>query len=586
MRVKSEFRALRLGNFKAFGDAQRIPLKPLTLVYGPNGAGKSSFLHGLAFIHEVELGRTTRQRSMFDVYRTDIGGEAISLGGFRQMLHRSDPRRSMTIGMELLVSSFPKDLHVARLLSGFRSVELRYTIAYPPPDPSGGFWGPGEKYLAGDAPSITRVEVFVDNDLAITILSEASWAMGWAEDIEDYDIIRRVLRKVDVNVDNKVFDFLLSELESYVLASARLSGSKASVEARRILRELSKGLAIETDGFLDFHVSMVDPAGRKVSPVLLLPHFEDRTAHEDSRIHRLTMLFFSELLSGLGDVARSGVERLEYLGPLRSIPPRFFSPLENECADSWATGASAWEMLRRSDTARDQVNRWLGAEFLKTSYVLGLQRFIDIEELRGVLSDALEWFKIDPEGLKIFRGKGQWERSPSVADPDGQVAEFITNLERHWSEMFWSQRMDQLTLVDQRTNSKVTHRDVGTGVSQILPILVAASGAHDSLIAIEQPEIHLHPAMQAELGDIFIESMHNNKNAFLLETHSEHLMLRVQRRIRDGVLSKDDVCVLYVSPGPDGSRFMELRLDDEGDFVDEWPGGFFEESFRERFSRR
>ena len=59
------------------------------------------------------------------------------------------------------------------------------------------------------------------------------------------------------------------------------------------------------------------------------------------------------------------------------------------------------------------------------------------------------------------------------------------------------------------------------GVSQILPVLVHAYASQRKLIAIEQPEIHIHPKLQAELGDVFIESaLGDNQNTFLLETHS------------------------------------------------------------------
>ena len=96
-------------------------------------------------------------------------------------------------------------------------------------------------------------------------------------------------------------------------------------------------------------------------------------------------------------------------------------------------------------------------------------------------------------------------------------------------------RLRELALIDQRTNTVVTHRDVGIGISQVLPVLVMAYGSHGKLLAMEQPEIHLHPALQAELGDVFIEAaLGERDNTFILETHSEHLILRLMRRIREG----------------------------------------------------
>jgi len=62
--------------------------------------------------------------------------------------------------------------------------------------------------------------------------------------------------------------------------------------------------------------------------------------------------------------------------------------------------------------------------------------------------------------------------------------------------------------------------------------------------------------------------------------------LRMMRRIRERKISPDDVGVIFVEPSAHGSRFIELRIDEEGDFIDEWPGGFFEESFHEKFAGR
>src|ERR1700751_5612206 len=97
--------ALRVGNFKAFADTQRIPLKPITLIFGPNSAGKSSFIHSLALAHEAQFGREKRGRSRLDVYHADVGGSAIDLGGFRQYVHRGQLNKRVEWGADLKVAS-------------------------------------------------------------------------------------------------------------------------------------------------------------------------------------------------------------------------------------------------------------------------------------------------------------------------------------------------------------------------------------------------------------------------------------------------------------------------------------------------
>jgi predicted ATPase len=58
-------------------------------------------------------------------------------------------------------------------------------------------------------------------------------------------------------------------------------------------------------------------------------------------------------------------------------------------------------------------------------------------------------------------------------------------------------------------------------------------------------------------------------------------MLRLQRRIREGLIQRQDVCVLYVRGTGAGSDIMELRLDENGEFIDEWPDGFFDDGYLE-----
>ena len=86
--------ALRIANFKAFAASQRVPLRPITVVYGAKSTGKSSILHALALAHHAV---ETRE---IDVQRTQIGGESIDLGGFRQYVHRPKRERQMELGFE------------------------------------------------------------------------------------------------------------------------------------------------------------------------------------------------------------------------------------------------------------------------------------------------------------------------------------------------------------------------------------------------------------------------------------------------------------------------------------------------------
>jgi len=105
----------------------------------------------------------------------------------------------------------------------------------------------------------------------------------------------------------------------------------------------------------------------------------------------------------------------------------------------------------------------------------------------------------------------------------------------------------------------------------------------------------LHPALQAELGDVFIDSaLGERRNIFVLETYSEHLILRLMRRMRDTAnatlpealpsVQPEDITVLFVQGKGSAAVVRVLELDEEGQLLDPWPGGFFEEGFHERFA--
>ena len=86
--------AIRLANFKAFSTSQRVPLRPITLVFGANSAGKSSILHALALTHHAIA------EGDLDMQLPRIGGESIDLGGFRQYVHRRDRERQVELAFE------------------------------------------------------------------------------------------------------------------------------------------------------------------------------------------------------------------------------------------------------------------------------------------------------------------------------------------------------------------------------------------------------------------------------------------------------------------------------------------------------
>jgi predicted ATPase len=127
--------------------------------------------------------------------------------------------------------------------------------------------------------------------------------------------------------------------------------------------------------------------------------------------------------------------------------------------------------------------------------------------------------------------------------------------------------------------------DVGFGISQVLPILVEGFIAPmQKVILVEQPEIHLHPKMQGELADLFIEIANisqktqlQGRRYVIIETHSEYLLNRLRRRIGEGLIRHSDVALYFVEKRADGkgSLIRGSHMPADGEF--EWPREFFED---------
>lgn len=117
--------------------------------------------------------------------------------------------------------------------------------------------------------------------------------------------------------------------------------------------------------------------------------------------------------------------------------------------------------------------------------------------------------------------------------------------------------------------------DVGFGVSQVLPVLVLLAYAPEgSVILLEQPEIHLHPAVQAGLADVILDAIDKRKVQVIVESHSEHFLQRLQRRVAEQEAAPADVA-LYFSHQSEGRAVLdELQLDIFGN-IGNWPDGFF-----------
>jgi predicted ATPase len=130
-------------------------------------------------------------------------------------------------------------------------------------------------------------------------------------------------------------------------------------------------------------------------------------------------------------------------------------------------------------------------------------------------------------------------------------------------------------------SSEVLITDVGFGVSQLLPVLVLCYYVPEgATVLLEQPELHLHPSVQSGLADVFIDVAKNRNVQIILESHSEHLLRRLQRRIAEKKISTDDTSLYFCDISRGISRLVPLELDLFGN-IQNWPESFFGDDLAE-----
>lgn len=119
---------------------------------------------------------------------------------------------------------------------------------------------------------------------------------------------------------------------------------------------------------------------------------------------------------------------------------------------------------------------------------------------------------------------------------------------------------------------------VGFGICQVLPILtmVLYSKRHDVLL-IENPEIHLHPKLQAEIADLLIFALKNDRK-IIVETHSEHIINRMRLRIKEDKSLKKRINIYFFEKHEDASGYQEIEVDYDGR-INYWPEEFFDQSY-------
>lgn len=268
------------------------------------------------------------------------------------------------------------------------------------------------------------------------------------------------------------------------------------------------------------------------------------------------------------------------IGALRDVPPVGFMPKTRFEVDPslWFRGLAAWHWIGHAwEDNLIWTNQWLGPEYLDTGVEFLQQTMLGSTQLFDALNSHF------PKGENLNKKNLELCLQDLLIGGERRVR---------------LRPLQGKEICDGKEPLLWPH-EVGVGVTQLLPVVVACMTRNGWFFMIQEPETHVHPRLQAKLGDLLIDSTadhlsYGNANQLMVESHSEHLIHRLKRRIREttnGSAPKnlevwaDRVAINYFNQENGATRTHQIHLDINGEFVEPWPDDFFDLDFNERFAQ-
>ncbi|GAA4888424.1 DUF3696 domain-containing protein [Ferrimonas pelagia] len=551
---------LSLTNFRSFRDTQTIDFAPVTLLFGPNSVGKSSVLMALVYLQGIlRSGQCNPQR-------LEVLGNKF-VGGFENLVNGKDLSKSIVIRV---------DYDMPETVSGNTFDASQFFIDDIKQQENNSNPKDKRNLLCISSPvewanrMAVELEVKWSNSLQTAfVCRQAIWLDDEfvAESINHDYTVNAQVHKVNYlhpllksDLEGEWFehhrtdrdDNILGEFHDFIIQSATST---------------PKVIELPEVGNNQLHTLFQYKSQGGVLPTLgkvLMTSIEADDALNTKRIEEVFSDIFVATLDNLKDILDSSL----VIGPLRKIPDSTFDAEVTTKQKDWYTGRASWDAISSCSIKQiSDINSWLATrQGLDLGFVLVEKNECGTKEYISTLFDR---------------------QNRSFAD--GQDDSLNVSLDNLVSQSSYQKK--SMTLWDLHNEIEVTAADIGAGVSQVFPLVVAATMNIKGLICCEQPELHVHPKSQVALGDLLTQT--DGVNNYLIETHSEHLILRLLRRIREtsngeleeglSSVSIQDVSIVYLESTDNGVVARRTSLSEDGDLTEDWPQGFFEERDGELF---
>lgn len=511
--------SIQLQNYKAFSDVE-IPLRPLTILLGANNAGKSSIIQMLMLLHQTAEEKDNPYSSALKIY-----GNHVNAGDYEYLFKDRIINRPLRIQMKFVSNSLVDRIKAMKnsYFSKFERLNERLSFMF-------------NIFEHGKV-----VREKVSND----------------QDIKSY--VNNVIEIAkDVRKEKKEKEHIYQYFQ-FSLSSERIT-EKELRSRKRIYKVIDSFTKLEescNDGIIiiEYELQLIQDrltiTGLKISTSDLIRIFEIKLSPQN------------------GTSVESDIFVLD--------------KEENQLVISY---------FRQNQTVFDCIDNIDSIEKVESHnvlFIVHLLKFI-IGELRENFMRS-NFFFVSPLRAHPKRyymlDKAKTTISLDTLDGD-QIAEVLKDnktLKSKVNEWFknFGLEIDVTWVKEVIHHLKVSQNgltlditDVGFGISQVLPIIIQGFlSSSNSITIIEQPEIHLHPRIQADLGDLFIDIVKDQNKKLVIETHSEYLLKRIRRRISEGAISPNDVSIcLFHAKTEERDAWVELlEIGEKGDF--KWPEEYY-----------
>ena len=551
--MSNKVRSIEIENYKSIKKSGEIRIPGITLILGPNGSGKTNILESLLLLKQ------TLENNQLNL---KLNGNIVKTGEFRNIIFRQDLDKNLTYKFHFDNSLGDQDPDLICPVCGKEYTYEGYFTNHMGENHSQ-FWDKStksERKLFSDhyssAPSIELSYSF-DRQSKSSVLKSIRLHNPEPVDglhISELEVVNTAKRMeiratsikgqkiIDIGSSNEEANEMFDQNPNYLTGSiGRLLHTKvpgrSSVGERRFIPRVKNVESNSTFAQIDEKLQSKNLPIDSIEKVDYEDRYEVREGLLTGLIARLMNISFAA--GQYINHTQSFLSEISHVGPLRSSPRRIY----------YGAGGSP-----------------------------GLQPENDNQVERQIFSSE------QSQNRSLIETTNRW-----LAETGFDCQLSVTEV--GVGDLY------QLEVI--QSGLSVNLADAGFGLSQTLPIIIecinmriedesSTDGAYlrrfskrqsqTPLGLIEQPEIHLNPRIEASLGDFFIDVMKSDPK-LMIETHSEHLLNRIQRRIADGTIENENNVVIYfISKEEDSSHIREIEISSKGVFSD-WPEGFFQDDF-------